>query len=63
MLKRLLLIAMAAALAVSMSFANQSDGKVVIPVNKTAAASRCMSVIARLVMEWTAGAMAQPLRH
>ncbi len=35
MLKRLLLTAMAAALVVSMSYANQSNGKTVIPVTKT----------------------------
>lgn len=35
MLKRLSLIAMAAMLAVSMAYADQSKGKVIIPVNKT----------------------------
>jgi len=35
MLKCLLLTAMAAILAVSMSFADQSNGKVTIPVDKT----------------------------
>ena len=36
MLKRLLLTAMTAALAVSVGYADQSAGKVTIPVNKTA---------------------------
>lgn len=37
MLKRLLFAAVAAMIAVSLSFADQSQSKVVIPVNKTAA--------------------------
>jgi mono/diheme cytochrome c family protein len=39
MVKRLLLTALAAALAVSMGLAEQSTGKVTIPVNKTAPTS------------------------
>jgi mono/diheme cytochrome c family protein len=35
MLKRLLLTAMAATLALTMSYADQSKGKLIIPVNKT----------------------------
>jgi len=59
MLKRLLVTAIAAALAVGMGYADQSKAKVTIPVSRTRppVASRCMQTIARHVMAWTAGAV------
>ena len=57
MLKSLLLTAAAALLAASLSFADQTPSKIIIPVNRTAAdktASRCTRAIARHVTAQTA---------